>query len=239
MTPVKSRFEPLFQAILSLFILSSCQWSPLPGDPPSLPAPPVENQNPAPPAQPPSLPESLSCESPDPEFQCLALKIVSYENPEAPTVLQKLEADLLVEQINAVWKPCKIGFQLEQYQSINPLTLGLEYNPEWRSQASQVRATFSDNQTLLIVATGKLTSSTIAVTQMPGVAPFGVLVEDSFAKNSLTVGHELGHYMGLYHFRNTTNLMNPYIGDSTKNLTSNQCGIARSTNQREWTQMMR
>ncbi|MBU6154955.1 MAG: hypothetical protein KGP28_11680 [Bdellovibrionales bacterium] len=238
MNQSKSQSSPLFQIILSAFILSSCQYNPLSSEPaplPSLPAPP--KPSPSKPSE--SSPSFQTCKSSDQEFQCLALKIVSYEDSGTPSVLGKIQAETLTNEINKVWSQCKIGFQIERYESVNPLTLGLQYNPEWRSQAGKVRSTFSDNNSLLVVATGKLTSSTIAVTQMPGYGPFGVLVEDSFANNPLTVGHELGHYMGLYHFRNSSNLMNPYIGTYTENLTPSQCQIARATNQREWVQMMR
>ncbi len=229
----------LFHFVLSAFLVSSCQWN-SPGEGISIGEPNGATDQ-APVVSQPSGPgtDPKSCKSSDPEFQCLALKIVSYEASDKPSVLSKLEAETLVAELNKVWSPCKIGFQLEQYESVNPTTLGLQFDPNWRSQASQVRAAFSDNQTLLIVATGKLTSSTIAVTQMPGYSPFGTLVEDGFADNPLTVGHELGHYMGLYHYRSSSNLMNPYIGTHTENLTSSQCATARSTNQKNWAQMFR
>jgi hypothetical protein len=226
--------------LLSIFILTSCQLDPLLNGAPTSAIPPGSAEpSPQTPTPPSPAGGSTECKSDDPDFQCLALKIVSYETAEKSSVLSKLETETLIAELNRVWSPCKIGFQLEQYESVNPITLGLEYDTNWRSNASQVRSTFSDNQTLLIVATGKLTSSTIAVTQMPGYAPFGTLVEDGFADNPLTVGHELGHYMGLYHFRNTSNLMNPYIGTNTEKLTSSQCEIARSTNAKNWAQMLR
>jgi len=169
----------------------------------------------------------------------MALKVVSYEDGQNPSILSESKAELLTAQINSVWKPCKIGFQLEAYQSVNPITVGLRYHPNWRSDSTSIRSTFSANDSLLVVATGSFSSATIAVTQMPGYAPFGTLVEEEYAENPLTVGHELGHYMGLYHIRNTSNLMNPYIGAHTENLTPSQCQIARSTNLSNWIQMMR
>jgi hypothetical protein len=223
------------QLFLSAFILTSCNLNPLPDGIPPPASPPETGTQPAPSPTGPAK----SCVNPDPDFQCIGLKIVSYETPDAATVLPKARAEALVDELNSVWSPCKIGFQLETWMSVNPLALGLQYNPNWRAEASTVRSTFDDSKTMLIVATGKLTSSTIAVTQMPGYAPFGTLVEDSFAGNPLTVGHELGHYMGLYHLRNTSNLMNPWIGDHTRELSASQCSIARSTNQKYWVHMMR
>jgi hypothetical protein len=112
-------------------------------------------------------------------------------------------------------------------------------NPNWRSEGSQIRSAFNDQQNLLVVAVGQFSGSTIAVTEMPGYGPYGTLVESTYARNPLTVGHELGHYMGLYHVRNSSNLMNPYIGPHTESLSESQCSIARATNTRYWVQMMR
>jgi hypothetical protein len=74
---------------------------------------------------------------------------------------------------------------------------------------------------------------------MPGSGPFGVVVEEDYGHNAYTVGHEIGHYMGLYHYNSSTNLMNPYIGSNTSGLTQNQCDIARDTNTEEWGAMLR
>jgi len=232
--------------IINVFILTACQLTPTPGtnippiEVPTAPSP----HSPTPPA--PTIPpvaapvnSGKSCKSSDPDFQCMALKVVSYEDSQMPSVLSEAKALELVDQMNAVWSPCKIGFQMESYLSINPITVGLDFHPNWRTQSTQVRSTFSDSQSFLVVATGSFSSATIAVTQMPGYAPFGTLVEEQYADNPLTVGHELGHYMGLYHLRNSTNLMNPYIGPHTENLTASQCEIARSTNRSNWVHMMR
>jgi hypothetical protein len=180
-----------------------------------------------------------SCKSTDPEFQCLDLRLVSYDSDLGQTVITETEALTLVSELNQVWSPCKIGFQLESYDHVNPTTRGLSMNPNWRSEGSQIRSAFNDQRSLLVVAVGQFAASTIAVTEMPGYGPYGTLVESTYSKNALTVGHELGHYMGLYHLRNTSNLMNPYIGPHTELLSQSQCTIARSTNARFWTSMMK
>jgi hypothetical protein len=182
---------------------------------------------------------ATSCKSSDPEFQCIGLKMVSYLDDLGTAVITEEETRTLVQEMNSVWNPCKIGFQLEKYQAVNPTSVGLKYDPYWQTEATSVRAAFSDSQTFLVVAVGVLSSSTIAVTQMPFSSPFGTLVEKGFARNSFTVGHELGHYMGLYHYRDSSNLMNPYIGTNTSGLSVSQCSTARSTNMKYWPAMLR
>jgi hypothetical protein len=194
--------------------------------------------SPAPVVSDPQTPKT-SCRSSDPEFQCIGLKMVSYLDELGTPVITEADTQILIQEMNTVWSPCKIGFQLENYLAVNPTTLGLKYDPYWQSEASSVRATFSDAQTFLVVSVGTLSSSTIAVTQMPFSSPYGTLVEKSFAHNALTVGHELGHYMGLYHYRDSSNLMNPYIGSNTRAISADQCSTARSTNARYWPNMMR
>ena len=180
-----------------------------------------------------------SCRSSDPQKQCIGLKIVSYVNSNGTSVLNENDAEILTEQMDAIWRVCNIGFQLETYEAVNPITVGLSYNPNWRSESTQIRSAFSDQQTFLVVAVGSLGGSTIAVTQMPGYGPFGTLVESAYASNPKTVGHELGHYMGLYHIRNSSNLMNPYIGPNTEQLSQSQCATARATITQSWQHMMR
>ena len=205
---------------------------------PQKPSPPP-SQNVGTPPVPESTAPTQSCKSSDPEFQCLGLRLVSYDSESGGTVITKSEANELVSGLNRVWSTCKIGFELDSYDHVNPITRGLSMNPNWRNEGSQIRSAFNDQQNLLVVAVGNFSASTIAVTEMPGFGPYGTLVESNYAQNSLTVGHELGHYMGLYHIRNSSNLMNPYIGPHTELLSQSQCAIARSTNSRFWTQMLK
>ncbi len=206
-----------------------------PGIPPVAPTP---TPPPAPVGAQPQ-PSGSSCKSPDPEFQCIGIKMVSYLDDVGTAVISEADTLRMIQEMNSVWGTCKIGFQLETYVAVNPTTVGLKYDPYWPTEASSVRAAFSDAQTFLVVSVGTLSSSTIAVTQMPFSSPYGTLVEKDFARNALTVGHELGHYMGLYHYRDLSNLMNPYIGSNTRALSSDQCATARNANTRYWSNMMR
>ncbi|NDG84041.1 MAG: hypothetical protein EBX52_03260 [Proteobacteria bacterium] len=195
---------------------------------------PASTPEPAPP--PASAPQS--CKDTDPESQCIGLRIVSYDNGNE-TVLPYADALALVVELNRVWTQCKIGFELSSYEHVDPVTRGLSINPNWRSEGSQIRAAFNDQKSFLVVAVGNFAASTIAVTEMPGYGPYGTLVESGYASNPLTVGHELGHYMGLYHVRNSSNLMNPYIGPHTEQLSPSQCSIARSKNAQFWVSLLK
>ena len=180
-----------------------------------------------------------SCVSNDPNHQCIGLKIVSFQDSSRVSILQKADAQELVRGMNAIWKTCDVAFQLESFLSIDPTEKNLNYSPNWKTESGQVRAAFEEKDTFLIVAVGPWANSTIAVTQMPGNGPHGVLVEKDYARNPLTVGHELGHYQGLLHLRDNTNLMSPYIGPNTAHLSQAQCSLARSTNFSNWPQMLR
>jgi hypothetical protein len=179
-----------------------------------------------------------TCTSSDPAHLCIGLKLVSYSQNGSPS-LTEAQAIALVNGINQVWNQCNIAFQLEKYVSVDPTTLNLEYNTDWKANAGNVRAAFNENNSFLVVAVGSLSGATIAVTEMPGGGPYGTLVEQEFATNPLTVGHELGHYQGLYHVSDTTNLMDPYIGPNTSGLSTSQCAIAHTTDAAYWQAMMR
>jgi hypothetical protein len=179
-----------------------------------------------------------TCTSTDANHICIGLKLVSYTQ-KGVSVLTLAQAITLVNGINQVWAQCNIGFQLEKYDAVDPATRGLSFDTNWQSSGDTVRAAFNDNDSFLVVSVGTLSGSTIAVTEMPGAGVYGTLVEKQYANNQLTVGHEIGHYQGLYHISDNSNLMNPYIGSNTSKLTSSQCSTARSTDYSHWQSMMR
>jgi hypothetical protein len=151
---------------------------------------------------------------------------VSYESNNVPDYTEAQAVSLLAG-INRVWSQCNVGFQLEVFQTVDPTTLGLPYSPNWETQADAIREAFKDNSRFVVVGVGPWNVSTIAVSLMPGSGLHGTIVDQQYANNPLTVGHELGHYQGLYHVSDTTNLMNPYIGTSAEILDASQCSSAR------------
>ena len=180
-----------------------------------------------------------SCVTNDPTHICIGLKLVSYENTSGTPVLTSAQASALVDGMNAIWSTCNIAYQLEEFEMVNPADYGLTYNSNWEVDGDTIRSKFQNSTTFLVVTLGTLSGSTIGVTKMPGGSPYGSLIEGAYANNALTVGHELGHYQGLYHISDTTNLMNPYIGADTKALTTSQCATARSADTTSWKAMLR
>ncbi|MGK5089819.1 hypothetical protein WDW86_19890 [Bdellovibrionota bacterium FG-2] len=199
---------------------------------------PVPTPSPTPTASPsPSL--GQSCVSSDPNHQCIGLKIVSYKDSAGAIVLPLDKAKTLIEEINALWQVCDIAFQIEEYTSADPTQYGLQYGAGSATETTSIRQAFSNNTTFLYAATGPWNTSTIAWTQMPGGAPYGVVVDADFSDQPVTVGHELGHYMGLDHDSAMGNIMYYIVYATDTTITTSQCSIARSTNLNYWQAMMR
>ena len=212
--------------------------TPAPTATPRPTATPVATATPTPTATPVTTGSYPSCVSSDTTHICIGLKIVSYESNGVP-VLTEADAVTLVNGINTVWSQCNIGFQLEDFEIVDPTTLGLPYSPNWSTQTNAVREQFATKTQFLVAAVGPWNVSTIAVTMMPGSGVYGTIVDQQYSHNPLTVGHELGHYQGLYHISDDTNLMTPYISTTAKILTTSQCTTARATDPADWSAMMR
>ena len=190
------------------------------------------------PAKPDPTQAAGTCVSTDSNHMCIGVKVVAYKDSNGNAVTQA-QSDTLMQGINALWATCNIGFQVEEYDAVDPSQYGLSYGASSENELTQIRQTFSNNTTFLLAMTGAWNTSTIAWTEMPGAAPYGAVVDADYSKDAVTVGHELGHYMGLDHDPNVGNLMY-YIAYSTdKTITSAQCDQARQTNQAYWQAMMR
>lgn len=180
-----------------------------------------------------------SCVNSDPNHICIGLKMVSYQDSSGVPVISEADSLTMIDSMNAIWSQCNIAFQLEVYQSVDQDALNLSYSPDWHTESDIAREQFKDPARFLVIAVGPWSSGTIAVTQMPETGLYGTMVDKQYSHNAMTVGHELGHYQGLYHVNDTGNLMSAYIGSNTKSLDLDQCTAARATDNLDWQMMMR
>ncbi len=187
-----------------------------------------------------------SCQSDDPTFFCLGLKYVVYKDSSGQPVVTKDEALNNVKTINKLWAQCNIGFQIDEYQAVDPTAYGLEYSPANDSELSAIRESFADESKILVVTTGRWNrygtlgnTGANAWTSLPGDYPLGAVLEGSVGVFPNIIAHELGHYMSLLHIGNTYDLMDPIIYDNSTALSSDQCVNARSAVGTYWQRMVR
>jgi hypothetical protein len=178
------------------------------------------------------------CHSDDPDQLCIGLKIVAYQDSAGAPALSRADADTVISGVNGIWAGCGIAFQIDAYETVKPEDYGLAYNEGSQSETPAIRQAFSDNQTFLIAVTGPWNSNYIAWAQMPGTPPYGVVIDRTYATDPLTVGHELGHYLGLDHSV-SGNLMYYQIYANADALTAEQCASAREVAQKNWAPMLR
>ena len=144
-----------------------------------------------------------------------------------------------MQGINQLWQTCNVGFQIEEYDAVDPTTYGLTYGANSENELTQIRQTFSNDSTFLLALTGPWDTSSIAWTEMPGGAPYGSVVDSDYADQAVAVGHEFGHYQGLDHVSTSNNLMYPIVYSSDTNIDASQCVTATSTDQSVWPKMLR
>jgi hypothetical protein len=191
-------------------------------------------------------PAAESCRSSDPNRLCLALKYAVFADDAGPAPITEAQAASAVRSINSVWAKCDVAFQLEQFVIVNPAEAGIRYHIGSYTDLDAVRTAFGSDKTLLIAATGAWDragslgdTGANAWTAMPGGAPYGAVIESSVGNFANIIGHELGHYLNLYHRGDATNLMNPIIYSSSTGLSPDQCRTARETVRGHWQAMLR
>lgn len=218
---------------------------------PSAAAPAPANAKAAPPATKPSpAPVGAlvgpSCKGGDANHICLALKYVAYDDGTGKPVASQADALTNLQTINKEWAQCDIGFQIEEYDAITPKDYGFNFSPANTDELDPIRTQLSNDHTMLVVTTGTWDRSgslgdtgANAWTNMPGDGVYGSILEQPVATFALIPAHELGHYMGLVHVADTSDLMNPIIGDTSTTLTPDQCSTARATIPQFWNAMKR
>jgi hypothetical protein len=182
-----------------------------------------------------------SCVSSDPNKICLAIHFVSYTKDGKATATAA-QASTIIHKMNQVFAQCNIGFQIQQYEQVDPVDYGLAYGSSSQNQTDTIRSTFqSPTDQLLAVTTGPWGTAVNAWTNMPGDNVYGAIMEASIVAygDGIIYTHEFGHYLGLDHVSNSANLMNPVISPTSDDLSSSQCATAREVSQSYWSDMIR
>jgi hypothetical protein len=166
----------------------------------------------------------------------LAVRVIGLQNSAGKTTLNQESATKLMDSVNKSYTSagCNIQFKLESFTAVDPKEKNLQYNTDNMGELDKYRAAFDDGKSLLIVDTGPWDSSMApanAWTAMPGETKMGAIFEASVADFYQIVGHELGHYLGLDHVDDSSNMMNPVIDDFSTKITSDQCNSMRQVAQ--------
>lgn len=171
---------------------------------------------------------------------CIGLKYVAFQDSSGDSSAPQATAVSNISQINQIWKTCSVNFQLEAYQSVNPTTENLSANGDSDEDMNAQRAAFVDNTHFLVVSLyGTVGGGADAWTEEAGSgSPYGTILDYNVVTYIPVIAHEMGHYMGLEHVTDSTNLMypSPYPNPT---LTPDQCSTVTSTIQSEWTAMLR
>jgi hypothetical protein len=165
-----------------------------------------------------------------------AVRVVGLQDSAGKTTLSQDSATKLLSDVSRSYSQagCKIQFNLESFTAVNAKDKNLEYNTSDMGELDQYRSAFDDGKSMLVVDTGAWASSmhpANAWTAMPGESKMGAIFEASVADFYQIVGHELGHYLGLDHVDDSTNMMNPVIDTFSTKITPEQCNTMRKTAQ--------
>lgn len=169
------------------------------------------------------------------DYLKVAVKYVSYRSANGTVVADEQSVRDMTIKLSEVWAQCNIGFELTQYEVVEPATLNLPFNPGSYSEIDKARMKFQDDTHILLMGTGTWNRSdgTLAsancYSSFPGDQAEGVICEQSAAVNSTLLAHEVGHWFYLTHTTTGTNLMEPLVGSGDSAITAAQCELARRT----------
>jgi hypothetical protein len=187
-----------------------------------------------------------SCVDQDLRNLCVAVKYVAYVGPSGRPTLTQAQALENLRESTEIFGQCGIAFQLEEFVAARPEDHGLRFNTADLEELDGVRGAFADASRLLVVATGEWDrSGTLgdteanAWTSVPGLGPFGAVMESWVGTYAPLVAHELGHYLNLEHEDDEENLMSALIYDSSRALTARQCSELRDSARYFWGRMLR
>jgi hypothetical protein len=198
-----------------------------------------------PPADTGNIPSGLvtpSCVTSDSNHICLAVHFVSYKDSNGTPVVNESQLKTIMSTMNSLFAQCGIGFQVEKYEQVDPTAAGLSYGANSQNELDQIRNTYGNPSNMLLgVNTGPWGTSVNAWTNMPGSGPYGAIMESSIVGygDGIIHAHEFGHYLGLDHVSDQSDLMNPVIYTSSTTLTSDQCATARDAAANFWSAMVR
>ena len=164
----------------------------------------------------------------------MAVKYVALTNEQGKSPITQAGVDKVTAEMNKYWAQCNLQFVTDSYSQASAKDHGVEYNTSSMGELDKYRSQFDDSKSLLVVDTGSWVdmAPANAWTAMPGDGgPMGAIIEGSVADYSQIIAHELGHYMGLDHVSDKSNMMNPVIYDNSTQLTSEQCATARQISQ--------
>src|SRR5206468_3280177 len=70
---------------------------------------------------------------------CLAMNWVAYTDSSGKPTVTPDQAAGIVAGMNKIWAQCDIGFQVENYSTVDPTTKGLAYGAASQAQTDQIR----------------------------------------------------------------------------------------------------
>ncbi len=173
---------------------------------------------------------------------CLAIRFVTYMDSDQKPTASPTQAATIIRKMNQLYSTCHVNFQIDRYEAVDPEKFGLSYGSESQNEVNQIRKAFSDiKDQLLAVTTGPWGTAVNGWTNMPGEGIYGAIMEASIVNyaNGIIYAHEFGHYLGLDHTSDTSNLMNPVIYSYSTELNQDQCQTIKETIQNYWSAMIR
>jgi len=175
----------------------------------------------------------------------LAVRFVVYKDAIGNPVTSQSEVLHDLDQTNRLWSQCNISFQMDQYIPVSPPDAHLTYGPSNYTDLDLIRGTYLSNEDLLVVVTGKWdragtlgTTPANAWTSLPGVPPYGAVLEQPVGNYANMIAHELGHYLSLDHVNDRSALMNPIIYRDSVKIYDGECAKARTAALQYWGKMI-